>query len=150
MDEIVDSMSEQKYESKIQSIPAPVSQIFPVLSNLSNLERVKDKLPADKVTDVEISEDAIKMKVDGLGQKVVIRVVDKIENDTVKFGFDNIPMDVNFWIQLKEVSPTDTRVKLTVKADIPMFFRMMLDKKIQQGLDDAAVMLTQFPYNQWS
>ena len=143
-------MSEQKYESKIQSIPAPVSQIFPVLSNLSNLERVKDKLPADKVTDVETSEDAIKMKVDGLGQKVVIRVVDKIENDTVKFGFDNIPMDVNFWIQLKEVSPTDTRVKLTVKADIPMFFRMMLDKKIQQGLDDAAVMLTQFPYNQWS
>ena len=92
-------MSEQKYESKIQSIPAPVAQI---------------------------------------------------ENDTIKFGFDNIPMDVNFWIQLKEVTPTDTRVKLTVKADIPMFFRMMLEKKIQQGLDDAAIMLTQFPYNQWS
>ena len=143
-------MSEQKYESKIQSIPAPVEMIFPVLSNMSNLERVKDKLPADKVSEVEITEDAVKMKVDGLGQKVVIRVVDKIENDTIKFGFDNIPMDVNFWIQLKEVNPTDTRIKLTVKADIPMFFRMMLEKKIQQGLDDAAIMLTQFPYNQWS
>lgn len=143
-------MSEQKYESKIQSIPAPVAQVFPVLSNLSNLERVKDKLPADKVSEVEISEDAIKMKVDGLGQKVVIRIVDRIENDTIKFGFDNIPMDANFWIQLKEVSPSDTRIKLTVKADIPMFFRMMLEKKIQQGLDDAALMLTQFPYNQWS
>lgn len=143
-------MSEQKYESKIQSIPAPVEKIFPVLSNMSNLERVKDKLPADKVSEVEITEDAVKMKVDGLGQKVVIRVVDKIENDTIKFGFDNIPMDVNFWIQLKEVTPTDTRVKLTVKADIPMFFRMMIEKKIQQGLDDAAIMLTQFPYNQWS
>ncbi|MBO4666296.1 MAG: SRPBCC family protein [Paludibacteraceae bacterium] len=143
-------MSEQKYESKIQSIPAPVDKIYPVLSNLSNLERVKDKLPADKVSEVEISEDAVKMKVDGLGQKVVIRVVDKIENDTIKFGFDNIPMDVNFWIQLKQVNPTDTRVKLTVKADIPMFFRMMIEKKLQQGLDDAAIMLTQFPYNQWS
>lgn len=143
-------MSEQKYESKIQSIPAPVTQVFPVLSNLSNLERVKDKLPADKVSEVEISEDAIKMKVDGLGQKVVIRIVDRIENDTIKFGFDNIPMDANFWIQLKEVSPSDTRIKLTVKADIPMFFRIMLEKKIQQGLDDAALMLTQFPYNQWS
>ena len=143
-------MSEQKYESKIQSIPAPVAQVFPVLSNMSNLERVKDKLPADKVSEVEITEDAVKMKVDGLGQKVVIRIVDRIENDTIKFGFDNIPMDVNFWIQLKEVTPTDTRVKLTVKADIPMFFRMMLEKKIQKGLDDAAIMLTQFPYNQWS
>lgn len=143
-------MSEQKYESKIESIPAPAAQVYPVLSNLNNLDRVKDMLPSDKVSELEISEDVIKMKVDGLGQKVAIRIVDKIENDTIKFGFDNVPMDVNFWIQLKEVSPTDTRVKLTVKADIPMFFRMMLEKKIQKGLDDAAIMLTQFPYSQWS
>ncbi len=143
-------MSEQKYESKIQSIPAPVAQIYPVLSNLNNLNRVKDMLPADKVSDLEISEDVIKMKVDGLGQKVAIRIVERIDNDTIKFGLDNVPMDVHFWIQLKEVSSADTRVKLTVKADIPMFFRMMLESKIQKGLDDAAIMLTQFPYSQWS
>ena len=143
-------MSEQKYESKIQSIPAPVTQIYPVLSNLNNLNRVKDMLPADKVSDLEISEDVIKMKVDGLGQKVAIRIVERIDNDTIKFGLDNVPMDVHFWIQLKEVSSADTRVKLTVKADIPMFFRMMLESKIQKGLDDAAIMLTQFPYSQWS
>ena len=107
-------------------------------------------LPSDKVSEIEISEDVVRMKVDGLGQKIAIRIVDRVENDTIKFGMDNIPMDANFWIQLKEVSPTDTRVKLTVKADIPMFFRMMLEKKIQKGLDDAAVMLTQFPYSQWS
>lgn len=143
-------MSEQKYESKIESIPAPAAQVYPVLSNLNNLKRVQDMLPADKVSEVEISEDVVKMKVDGLGQKIAIRIVDRVENDTIKFGLDNIPMEANFWIQLKEVSPTDTRVKLTVKADIPMFFRMMLEKKIQQGLDDAAKMLAQFPYSQWS
>ena len=59
-------------------------------------------------------------------------------------------MSANFWIQLKEVAPNDTRVKLTVKADIPIFFRMMIEKKLQQGIDDAAVMLTQFPYTNWS
>ena len=142
-------MAEQKYESKIESIPAPVAQVYPVLSNLSNLERVKDILPSDKVSDVEISPDVIKMKVDGLGQRIAIRIVERIENDTIKFGLDNIPMQANFWIQLKEVSPVDTRVKLTVKADIPVFFRMMIEKKLQKGLDDAARMLTQFPYSQW-
>ena len=142
-------MAEQKYESKIESIPAPVAQVYPVLSNLSNLERVKDLLPSDKVSDVEISPDVIKMKVDGLGQRIAIRIVERIENDTIKFGLDNIPMQANFWIQLKEVSPVDTRVKLTVKADIPVFFRMMIEKKLQKGLDDAARMLTQFPYSQW-
>lgn len=143
-------MSEQKYESKIQSIPAPVDKVYPALGNLKNLERVRELIPADKVQEMDITEDAVKFKVDGLAQKVTIRIVDKIENDTIKFGLDNMPMTANFWIQLKEVAPNDTRVKLTVKADIPMFFRMMIEKKLQQGLDDAAVMLTQFPYTQWS
>ena len=142
-------MSEQKYESKIESIPAPVAQVYPVLSNLSSLERVKDLIPQDKVKEMEITPDAVKMKIDGLGQKVTLRVVDRIENDTVKFGLDNMPLEMNCWIQLKEVAPNDTRVKLTVKADIPMMFRLMLEKKIQQGLDDAAKMLTQFPYSKW-
>ncbi|MBR2168640.1 MAG: SRPBCC family protein [Paludibacteraceae bacterium] len=143
-------MSEQKYESKIQSIPAPVDKVYPVLSNMMNLERVRDLIPADKVQEMDLTEDAVKFKVDGLAQKVTIRIVDKIENDTIKFGLDNMPVAGNFWIQLKEVAPNDTRVKLTVKADIPVFFRMMIEKKLQQGLDDAAVMLTQFPYTNWS
>ena len=76
-------------------------------------------------------------------------IVDRIENDTIKFGAEGIPMDANFWIQLKEVNPTDTRIKLTIKADIPFMFKMMLDKKLQTGLDQAADMLAQFPYAMW-
>ncbi len=143
-------MSEQKYESKIQSIPAPVDKVFPVLSNMKNLERVRDLIPADKVQELDITTDCVRFKVDGLAQKITIKIVDKIDNDTIKFGLDNMPMEANFWIQLKQVSPVDTRVKLTVKADIPAFFRMMIESKLQKGIDDAAIMLTQFPYNQWS
>ena len=63
-------MSEQKYESKIESIPAPVAHVYPVLSDLSSLERVRDLIPQDKVKELEISSDAVKMKIDGLGQKI--------------------------------------------------------------------------------
>lgn len=142
-------MAESKYESKICSIPAPAAQIYPVLSNLSNLEKVRHLIPQDKVQELEIHEDSIRMKVDGLGQKITIRIVDREENKTIKFGADGIPMQMFFWIQLKEVAPMDTRIRLTLHADIPMMFKMMLDKKIQKGLDDAAQMLTQFPYSQW-
>ena len=142
-------MSESKYESKITSAPCSASQIYRVLSNLENLERVRQFIPQDKVQEMEISADRVRMKVDGLAQKITIAIVDRIENDTVKFGAEGIPMDANFWIQLKEVSPMDTRIKLTVKADIPFMFKMMVDKKLQQGLDQAADMLAQFPYATW-
>jgi carbon monoxide dehydrogenase subunit G len=143
-------MSESKYESKITSSACSAAQIYKVISNLQNLEKVKDLIPKDKIQEMEIESDRVRMKVDGLGQKITIAIVDRIENDTVKFGLEGIPMDGNFWIQLKEISPTDTRIKLTVKADIPMMFKLMIGKKIQTGLDQAADMLAQFPYEQWS
>ena len=143
-------MSESKYESKITSAPYSAQQIYRVLSNLQNLERVKDLIPKDKVQEMDIEPDRVRFKVDGLAQKITIAIVDRIENDTVKFGAEGIPMQANFWIQLKELNPTDTRIKLTVKADIPMMFKFMIEKKLQQGLDQAADMLAQFPYSQWN
>lgn len=143
------SMNETKYESQICSAPTNAHAIYMVLSNLENINRVKDLIPSDKVQEIEANADSVRIKVDGLGQKLTISIVDRIENDTIKFGCQGLPMAENFWIQLKQVSDCDTRIRLTLKADIPMMFRMMLDKKLQEGLDRAAQMLAQFPYNQW-
>lgn len=143
-------MSESKYESKITSAPCSAKQIYNVLSNMKNIERVKDLIPQDKIQEMEVEPDRIRMKVDGLAQKITIAIVDRIENDTIKFGAEGIPMNANFWIQMKELNPTDTRLKLTVKAEIPMMFKFMIEKKLQQGLDQAAEMLAQFPYAQWA
>ena len=142
-------MSECKYESAVTKVAASAAQVYSVFSNLKNLERVKDLIPKDKVQELEIEAESVRMKVDGLGQKITILIVDKTENEVIKYGAEGIPMEMNFWIQMKEVAPMDTRIKLTLKADIPMMFKMMLDKKIQQGIDQAAAMIAQFPFGQW-
>ena len=142
-------MSESKYESKISSSPCSAEQIYRVVSNLCNIERVRDMIPKDKIQEMEVEEDRIRVKVDGLAQKITFAIVDRIENDTVKFGVEGIPMEANFWIQLKEVAPGDTRIKLTLKADIPMMFKMMIGSKLQTGLDQASEMMAKFPYNNW-
>ena len=143
-------MSATKYESKISSAPCSAQQIYRVLSDMRSLERVRDLIPQDKIQEMDIEPDRVRLKVDGLAQKITIAIVDRIENDTVKFGLEGIPMDGNFWIQLKEVSPTDTRIKLTVKAEIPFMFKFMVEKKLQTGLDQAADMLAQFHYALWA
>ena len=143
-------MSECKYESAVTKVAASAAQIYSVFSNLRNLERVKDMIPQDKVQEMEIEAESVRMKVDGLGQKITILIVDKTENEVIKYGAEGIPMEMNFWIQMKEVAPMDTRIKLTLKADIPMMFKMMLDKKIQQGIDQAAAMIAQLPFAAWS
>lgn len=138
-----------KYESKIGQIPYNDQVVYAVLSNLNNLQRFTDAIPKDKVKELEITTDAIRMKIDGLAQKFTIRIVEKEPYKTIKFGVENLPMEANLWIQLKQVAEQDTRIKMTIKADIPMMFRMMFEKKLQQGLDQAVDMLCQVPYNQW-
>ena len=142
----------EKYTSEITTIPAAIEQVYDVLGNMHSLDRVRNLIPEDKVQDLEIGDDYVRMKVDGLGQKICIRTVEKSLRDgqaTIKFGGENIPVEVNFWIQLISLSDTMTRCRLTLGAEIPMMFRMMLGSKIQKGLDDGARMLTQFPYAQW-
>ena len=140
-------MAEIKYESKIGQIAANDAAVFSVLSNLENINRFRDVIPQDKIKDLEISSDRIRFKVDGLGQKIAIAIVEKEEYKLVKYGAESLLIPLNVWIQLKQVAEMDTRIRITIKTDMPAMFKMMFDKKIQQGLDQAIDMLCQVPYN---
>ena len=140
-------MADIKYESKIGQIVANDAAVFAILSNLENINRFRDAIPQDKIQELEISSDRIRFKVEGLGQKIAIVILEKEEYKTIKFGAENLPIPFNVWIQLKQVAEMDTRIRITVKTDMPAMFKMMFDKKIQQGLDQAIDMLCQIPYN---
>lgn len=139
-------MAEIKYESKIGQVHANAADVFAVLANLENLERFKDVIPQDKIKELEITRDSVRFKVEGLGPKVSIGIVDQEENKTIKYGAQNIPVPLNAWIQLKQVDELDTRMRITVKTDLPAMFRMMIDKKMQTGLDQAVDMLCNIKY----
>ena len=137
------------YESHIVKVPADAQAIYAAISDLRNIERVRELIPKDKIQEMETDADYLRLKVDGLGQKIILRIVDRIPNDTVKFGMENIPVQGNFWMQIKQVAPGDSRLKLTLKAELPMMIAMMAGSKIQQGIDQAADMMAQMPFTQW-
>lgn len=139
-------MSESKYESKITSSAASAHDIYRVMSNLTNINKVKDLIPQDKVKEIIAEEDNVRFKIDGLGPMIGIRIVDRDDDKTIKYALENIPMEGNFWVQMKEVAPGDTRLKLTIKAELPMMIKMMVGNKLQEGLDQAADMLAQMPF----
>ena len=140
-------MADVKYESKIGQITANDAAVFAVLSNLENINHFRDVIPQDKIHELEVSSDRVRFKVEGLGQKIAIVILEKEEYKTIKFGAENMPIPFNIWIQLKQVAELDTRIRITIKTDMPAMFKMMFDKKMQQGLDQAVDMLCQVRYN---
>ena len=139
-------MSEIRYKSKIGQINANAENVYAILTNLENLQKFADQIPQDKVKEIEISRDSIKFKVEGLGPKIIIGIVDREENKMIKYGAENMPIKANAWIQLKQIEENDTRIRITIKADMPAMFKLMLDKKLQTVLDQAVDMLCHLQY----
>ena len=127
------------YESDIKTIFSNEEVVFGLLSNLNNLEKFKEMPDAPKeLKEAEFDKDSCRFKVEGLGT-IGFRVVDREPNKAIKFETENIPMmQFDAWIQLKQVAENDTRMKLTLKADLPTMVKMMVDKKLKEGINTVA------------
>lgn len=134
-----------EFVSGVKAVPYSVNEIYPVLSDLTNLELVKDKLPEDKVKNLSFDKDSCTVNVSPIGD-VTFEIVERLENNTIKLKGKNLPMELFFWIQLVEKSVDDTRMKLTIKADLNMFLKPMLSKPLTEGIEKIADMLASLPY----
>ena len=56
------------FESSIRQIPYKQEAVFNILSDLSNIERIKDKLPKDKLEQMTFESDSISVSVNPVGQ----------------------------------------------------------------------------------
>ena len=74
-----------------------------MLSDLSNLERVKARIPEDKVKRFSFSNDRCCIEIDPVG-KVEFQIVDREPNKTIKFETVQSPVPLSMWIQLKQVA----------------------------------------------
>jgi carbon monoxide dehydrogenase subunit G len=134
-----------EFTSEIKQLPYSEVTIFEVLSDLNNLEKVKTQIPQDKVQDFSFDRDSCTLKVNPVGH-VRFSIVEREPNKTIKFKADQSPVEVYLWIQLKEVNPQDTRMKLTVKANLNPFLKPMLSGPLQKGIDKIADVLAAVPY----
>ena len=136
----------EKYESKQCQIFKSAAQIFPFISNFNLLTPAVQ----DKVGQWQATEDSCSFKIKGFTVK--LRMIDKVYGKHVKITGDDggVPIDFSFWIQLHEVTPTDTRIRMVLHCELNMMMRMMVGSKIQKGLDQAvesfATAFNQMPY----
>jgi hypothetical protein len=134
-----------KFESEIKTIQQSAAIVFEKLSDLSNLEKVKDKIPQDQLKDVEFDADSFRFTINPVG-KIGLRIIEKEPNKTIKFKSELAPIDFFVWIQIKEITETETKVKLTLEADLNPFIKGMVAKPLQEAIDKLANLITSFPF----
>ena len=134
-----------KFESNVKQIPYPVEDVYRNISDLSNLERVRDRIPQDKLQDFQFDSDTVQVSVSPVGT-IKLRICDREENKCVKFETEQSPLAFNLWIQVLPVSDTTSKMKVTVQADIPFMLKGMVSGPLQDGVEKIADALSQIPF----
>ena len=123
----------EKYESKQQQIRRTAEQIYSALSSFNNFTPIIQ----DRVEEWNADDNVCSFKVKGM--PVRLKMVEREPNKTIKIqGDEGSPIDFTFWLQLKEVAPYDTRMRIVVHAELNMMMRMMIGKKLQGAVDQMA------------
>lgn len=139
-----------QYESSVKHVFYSQEQVYNKLSDLNNLESVRDRLDMIKdklngeLEDLTFDRDSLSMKVKGIS--LTLRIIEREPMKCIKFEGDKSPIPLNLWIQILPVTNTEAKLKVTIRAEVNMFMKAMVAKPLQNGVEKLAEMLSMIPY----
>lgn len=140
-----------QFESNVKQIPYSQQRVYDKLSDLSNLEQFTELLQQEqekakiKIEDLAFDSDSISCSVSPVG-KLELRIVERDEPKCVKFEATTSPIPLTLWIQILPVTDETSKMKLTLRTELNIFLKGMLQKPLKEGVEKLAEMLSQIPY----
>jgi carbon monoxide dehydrogenase subunit G len=144
-----------KYTSDTKIIHHNQQVVYDYLSNFENLgkylssgilDNVASRFPEVNITNFEADRDSCQFNVSGMGT-ARIRIVDREPHKTIKAESEgSLPVGFTFWIQLLPVDETQTKMRLTLDAEMSMMIKMMVGDKLNEGVNQLAQTLASLPY----
>lgn len=134
-----------KFESSIKQIPYSQESVYNMLSNLSNIEKVRDRIPEDKIKDFSFDQDTLSLKADPVGE-LKLRIIEREEPKCIKFETEQSPIPFNLWIQILPTDVNASKIKVTVGAELNPFIKGMVKKPLQEGVEKIADVLAMIHY----
>ncbi|MBM6654331.1 SRPBCC family protein [Bacteroides mediterraneensis] len=139
-----------QFESNVKHVPYSQERVYNKLSDLNNLEGVRDRLNEvkdkldGKLEDMSFDRDSITLKVQGIN--LTLRIIEREPLKCIKFEGDKSPVPLNLWIQILPVTEGEAKMKVTIRAEVNMFMKAMVSKPLQEGVEKLADMLAMLPY----
>lgn len=135
-----------KFESGVKAVPASQEAVYQKLSDLNNLEGMKDRLPEEKVKNLSFNAESLTVEVAPVG-KITLQIVEKEPCKCIKFATTISPLPFNLWIQIVPVTDAECKMKLTIGMELNPFMKKMIQKPLQEGLEKMVETLSMINYS---
>lgn len=153
-------MSLAKYESEVKIVPQSQSVVYSRFDDLNSLSAIKDRLsdptvqqklseqvPADKLDELRKYAQGLSFEADAIHiaspmGNITLRVVEREAPKCIKFASEGSPVQLYVWIQLLSHGAYESKLRVTVGAEVNFFMKGMVAKPLQQAADGLANMLS--------
>jgi len=159
-------MSLTKFESAVKQLSHPQQTVYDWLSDLRHIEALRGRLddPAlleqlgervpgtdaqslrQQLESMTFSEDTVTM--DSPLGKVTLRIVEREAPKCVKLEAEGSPLPLTLWVQVLPVAEAESKMRVTLGAEVNVFMKAMVSKPLQQAVDGIADMLASLPYGE--
>jgi len=134
---------ETKYESTIKVVNNSAEVIY---SKLSDFQKLSSVIPPENIQNWKATPDTCRFTIAQIGE-IGLRIIDRQENTLVKYTADGeTRFNFNIWVQMKEVAPYNSRIKVTMKADLNPMLKMMAGSHLQKFVDMLATAISTYNY----
>lgn len=159
-------MSLTKFESAVKQLSHPQQTVYDWLADLRHIEALRGRLddPAlleqlgervpgtdaqslrQQLESMTFSEDTVTM--DSPLGKVTLRIVEREAPKCVKLEAEGSPLPLTLWVQVLPVAGAESKMRVTLGAEVNVFMKAMVSKPLQQAVDGIADMLASLPYGE--
>lgn len=134
------------FESNVKQIPHPQTMVYAALSDLTVIDKVRDRIPADKAKDLDYDADHLTISVQPVG-KISLRIVERQAPNCIKFQSEQSPIGFVASILLEPVTAESCKLIVSLKADLNPFIKGMVSGPLKEGIEKVAEALSMIPYN---
>lgn len=132
----------EKYESKIKVVKASPEEIYAIMTDLSRVNGILPANISDKIKDTQVSADECSFDIDKIG-RVALKIADRQPCSLVKYALSAaMSLGINLFLQIKEApqssSEPESRIKVSLTADIPFMLKPLVGGKLQDVVDRVA------------
>jgi carbon monoxide dehydrogenase subunit G len=149
-------MSTSKFTSEVKNIQHSQEVVYSFLSDFNKLgayfneytlAQISQQLPSNKITGIRCDTDSCTFLLSN-NSEGGIKIIDREFPKTVKMtGAGQIPFELFIWIQILPVNANQSKIRVTLHAELNMMMKMMAGKKLKEGVDKIADALTLIPYH---
>ena len=134
-----------EYKSATHSVPYGDSQVYALLSDLSNLKKMENVLAGRGISNLVCDTDSCSITVDRAGT-LEFTVVERKPCSTIKLASSKMGIPIIMTIGLTPVAPAETNLEITASVDVNPFMASMVESPLKDILNKTVEALASLSY----